>query len=176
MGQAKNRKAEIDALKATGPKTKITKFMIRGDINQDGTVSFNTDTLDQAQRDFVESCQRVINTEQVPEMAKKGTTATPADSLAYVMYNTSKDFAASLLVGVKTTPDQAWQQLYDAYLGKPQRPQVGDRFNRAQLVKMGTEQAGLMMDMLVVGGVWPWPNAGVVLERQGNQMVVVDLL
>jgi hypothetical protein len=173
VGQAKNRKADIDALKAKGPKTKITKFMIRGDILPDGTVAFNTAALDQAQRDFVESCEQVMNTQQVPEMAKNGTVATADDAIAYVMYNTKEDFSASLMIGLKTTPDEAWQQLYDTFLGKPSYPQIGDRYNREQLDKISSGN-GFMVDILTEGGIWPWPNAKCVLQRQGNEMVVIE--
>jgi hypothetical protein len=175
MGQAKNRKAEIDALKAKGPKTKMARFMIRGDILPDGTVAFNTADLDPAQRDFVESCEQVMNTQQVPEMAKNGTVATSDDALAYVMYNDKDDFAASLMVGLKTTPDLAWQQLYDTFLGKPSYPQVGDRYNREQLDKISSGN-GYTMDLLTEGGIWPWPNAKCVLQRQGNEMVVIKTM
>ena len=172
MGQARNRKSEIDALKSKGPKAKITPFMVRGAINSDGTVTFPTQDLNPAQRDFVESCERVINTEQVPEIAKQGTVATADTALAYVMYNTQKDFAAALMVGLTTTPDQGWQQLYDTFLGKPSYPKVGDRYNRAQLDEI-SQGNGYVMDLLTEGGQWPWPNAKCVMERQGDHMVVV---
>ena len=177
MGQARNRKAEIDTLKAQGPRAKIKRFMVRGEINPDGTVTFPTQDLDPAQRDFVESCERVINTQQVPEMVKQGRRATPDDALAYVMYNTNQDYASSLAIGLTTTPDQAWQLLYSEFAGKTQGfPKIGDTYSRDQLVKKGSEQAGIAMDLLVEGGIWPWPNAHAVFQRRGNQMVVIDTI
>jgi hypothetical protein len=175
MGQARNRKAEIDALKAKGPKTKMASFMIRGDVMPAGTVAFNTAELDPAQRDFVQSCEQVINTQQVPEMAKNGTVATPDDALAYVMYKNNKDFAASLMVGLKTTPDAAWQELLDCFVGEPSYPHVGDRYNREQLDELSAGN-GYTMDLLTEGGIWPWPNAKCVLQRQGNEMVVIKTM
>ena len=179
MGQARNRKAEIDQLKAQGPRQKITRFLVRGVINPDGTVTFPTQDLNTAQADFTQSCQRVINTEQVPELAKTGKKATPTDSVAFVMWNGPEDFCAQLILGVKTTADEAWQEIYDHWISLTRgsnHPKLGDRFTRAQLIKMGTEQAGMAFDMLKNGGVWPWPNAGCVLEKQGDRMVVIDLL
>ena len=177
MGQARNRKAEILTLKAQGPRAKIKRFMVRGEINPDGTVTFPTQDLDPAQRDFVESCERVINTQQVPEMAKQGTRATPDDALAYVMYNTKEDFQASLGIGLKTTPDQAWQLLYSEFAGVTQQgfPKIGDRYNRAQLDEI-SQGNGHMMDLLTEGGIWPWPNARCVMKRQGDYMVVIGTI
>ena len=177
MGQARNRKAEILTLKAQGPRAKIKRFMVRGEINPDGTVTFPTQDLDPAQRDFVEKCESLINTQQVPEMAKQGTRATPDDALVYVMYNTNQDFASSLAIGLKTTPDQAWQLLYSEFAGVTQQgfPKIGDRYNRAQLDKI-SQGNGHMMDLLTEGGIWPWPNARCVMKRQGDYMVVIDTI
>lgn len=179
MGQARQRKAEIDQLKARGPREKITRFLVRGEIQPDGTVVFPVEELNTAQADFVHSCERVINTEQVPEMLRQGHQPLPTDSVAMVMYNGPEDFCAQLIYGVKTTPDQAWQDIYDHWISLTRgsnHPKLGDKFTRAQMVKMGTEQAGWMFDLLKEGGRWPWPNAGAVFERQGDYLVVVDVL
>ena len=53
---------------------------------------------------------------------------------------------------------------------------VGQSFSRGELVSIGTEQAGFIFDVLKDNGIWPWPNAGVILQKQGNRAVVVQIL
>ena len=179
MGQAKQRKAEIAALKAAGSKHTIIKpFMVRGTINPDGTVSFPTDGLDEGQISFVQSCERSINDEQVPEMAKSGTIATEADSLAFVMYHSPDDFFAQVAVGLNCDPDDAWRDHYQRFWDlskrtKKQYPQIGDSFTREDIERVGTKAAGYAFDVLSEGGQWLWENAHAVLERRGDRLVVV---
>lgn len=180
MGQARQRKAEIAALKAAGSKKSMAPFMIRGTINPDGTVSFPTEGLDTRQQEFVVSCERQINIEQVPEMIKRGTLPTQADSLAYVMYHNPEDFIAALVAGINGDPDDAWQENYQHFLecfnSKPRYPQIGDCFSRTDIERMGTKDAGSAFDLLPEGGRWAWPNARAMFERRGDRLVVVESL
>jgi hypothetical protein len=113
MGQAKNRSAEIAALKAKGPKNNtIRPFLVRGTIVANTSVSFDTTGLDANQVAFVESCERTINTEQIPSIDSD---FSDQDSVAFVMYQDANDFSAALLVQVQGTPDSAYQQLEDLF-------------------------------------------------------------
>jgi hypothetical protein len=172
MGQAKNRKAEIDKLKASGAKH-IKPFIIRGDI-VDGKVMYDTTKLEANQARFVDGCVDVINKQQIPEMK---VVPTQENSLTLIMYLNPDDFAGMLAHDLKVTPDEAWTE----YLMKFNKhhskyPQLGFTYTRDEIVEMGTEMAGHMMDMLSEGGQWPWPNARAVFEKQGDKLVVVNTI
>lgn len=173
MGQAKNRKAAIAALKANGPRKNIGRFLIRGDIQVDGTVIFPTGSLDSAQADFAKSCEQTINQNLVPELATKGVKATPDRFLAYVMYHNKNDFASGLIGPLDGTPDEVWAEHTELFNPTPGLA-VGRKITRKELVAKGTEQAGMIFDMMSEGAIWPWPNANAVLQRQGDYMVVID--
>ena len=144
-------------------------FIIRGTI-QNGSVVFNVKSLNFKQRQFVQSCSVQLN--QQP----KSKTATDANSLAVVMYKDKNDFAG-MLVEVNTTPDLAWAEMQsDFQKATSKSPQVGMRYTRDEIVELGTEYAGLMMDRLQDGGHWPWINARAIFQRVGNELVVVETM
>jgi hypothetical protein len=173
MGQAKNRKAAIAALKSNGPRKVMGRFLVRGDIQTDGTVIFPTDTLDSAQAGFAKLVEQTINQETVPELAKQGVKATHTDYLAIVMYNRADDFTGGLMGPVEGGPDAAWAEYTELFNPEPGLA-LGSTLTRKELVSLGTEQAGMLFDMLNEGGIWRWPNANAVLQRKGNHMVVID--
>ena len=111
MGQAKNRGSREDRIRQAQAKV-IRPFIIRGSITANTSVSFDTSALDANQAAFVDSCARVINTEQIPQIK---CSFSDQDSLVYVMYQDSDDFNAALLVQVKGTPDSAYQQMEDLF-------------------------------------------------------------
>ena len=148
----------------------MKRFIIRGSI-QNNQVVFNVKELNFQQRKFVQAC--VVQLNNNPAIKK----ATDNDSLAFVMYNNSEDFAGGLLVGVKSTPDAAWQEQLDLFNKKTSKyPQVGFTYTRDEIVELGTEYAGRMYDMLNEGGQWPWPNARAVFQKTGDKLVVVETL
>jgi hypothetical protein len=150
---------------------KMKPFIVRGNI-QNGLVSFPLDGLNFRQKDFVRSCQTTINQSQIPKMTVK---PTEQDSLAYVMYQSDEDFCGMLAVSINTTPDEAWAQVEDLFNQGPQTGlKVGRSFTRKEIVEMGTSQAGMMMDMLNEGGIWPWANAGATFKKQGDRLVVIE--
>ena len=61
-------------------------------------------------------------------------------------------------------------------MGQTSYPKMGQSFSRDELVSMGTEMAGWMFDGLKDGGTWFWPDARVVLEKQGNRAVVIKTI
>jgi hypothetical protein len=111
MGQAKNRGSREDRVAQAQAKV-IRPFIIRGTITANTSVEFNTSVLDANQAAFVDSCARVINQEQIPQI-KSG--FSEQDSVAFVMYQDTDDFSAALLVQVKGTPDTAYQDLEDLF-------------------------------------------------------------
>ena len=74
MGQAKNRKAEILALKAAGNK-KMTPFILRGSIVA-GKVVYDTAGLESAPVAFVNGCVKTINEPMIPESKETPTQET----------------------------------------------------------------------------------------------------
>lgn len=142
-------------------------FIIRGDIQPNHTVVFNTKNLNFKQRAFVRSCEIQLNREPNPQ-------ATNANSIAYVMYHNPEDFAATVAVGIND-PDLAWQEHQDLFNKKTSKyPQVGFSYTRDEIVELGTNSAGFLMDNLSEGGLWPWPNARAVFQKQGDRLVVVQ--
>jgi hypothetical protein len=171
MGQAKNRKAEILALKAKGNKS-ITPFILRGSIVA-GQVVYDTTGLEPGQVSFVDGCVKQINQHMVPESAE---TPDQATHLTMVSWINSKDFIGSLMGPFKdgNTPDSVWADA-EMRFNKHQAPfpQVGFTYTRDEIVKLGTEMAGFTFDTLKEGGVWPWPNAHAVFQKQGDLLVVI---
>lgn len=152
-------------------KNTIEPFIIRGDI-VDNQVVYNTSTLTDGQTKFVEGCVKTIN----DGLIDKNKTLDPNDTLTCVMYNKKDDFAGHLSQGHKGSVDDAWAELkmvFDKHHTKGL--QVGFTYTREEMVEMGTEMAGVMMDMLDEDGVWPWPNAGATLQKKGDKMVVLSL-
>lgn len=145
----------------------MKSFIIRGTI-QNGNVVFNVKALNFKQRQFVQACAVEMNRDA------RLKTATQADSLAVVMYKDKNDFGGMLMVGLNTTPDQAWQKFESDFRKATSKyPQIGMRYTRDEIVELGTEYAGRMMDMLADGAQWPWANAHAVFERDGDELVVV---
>jgi hypothetical protein len=174
MGQAKNRKAEILALKAAGSK-KITPFILRGSIVA-GKVVYDTTGLESAQVAFVNGCVKTINEQMIPESAEP---TTQDSHLTMVSWLNEDDFIGTLMGPFKdgNTPDSVWA---DAEMGfnkhQSKFPQVGFTYTRDEIVKLGTSAAGITYDSLNEGGVWPWPNARAVFQKQGDLLVVIKTL
>ena len=172
MGQAKQRKSEIAKLKANG---KITPFIIRGSI-VDGKVVYDTSSLEPAQTAFVNGCVKTINEHMVPESAE-----TPAQDthLTVVSWINSEDFIGSLM-GPFTegnTPDSVWDDMEMRFNKHPFKyPQVGFTYTRDEIVELGTEVAGFMMDHLNEDGIFPWPNARAVFKKRGDKLVVIETI
>jgi hypothetical protein len=171
MGQAKNRKAEIQALKANGPK-KIKPFIIRGKI-VDGLVEYDTSELDEGQRAFVDGCVKTINLEIIPESAD---TPTEETHLTLVSWNHKDDFIGTIMGPFHNgaTPDTVYADAEMRFnKHHASYPQVGFTYTRDEIVELGTDMAGKMMDMLNEDAVWPWPNARAVFQKQGDKLVVI---
>jgi hypothetical protein len=142
-------------------------FIIRGSI-QNAKVVFDTSGLNFKQRQFVQGCSAQLNSKPQPQ------TATDQNSLAVVMYKDKNNFAGMLLADLQITPDQAWAEMQSDFQKATSKfPQVGMRYSRDEIVALGTEYAGRMMDQLRDGRQWPWPNARAVFQRDGNELVVV---
>lgn len=173
MGQAKNRKAEIEALKANGRKS-ITPFIIRGSI-VDGTVVYNTAGLEPAQVAFVDGCVKTINEDMIPGMDD---TITQETHLTFVSWINKDDFIGGLMGPFDgETPDSVYANAEMTFnKNQSQFPQVGFAYTRDEIVALGTEMAGFTMDMLNEGGVWPWPNARATFQKQGDKLVVIKTI
>jgi hypothetical protein len=111
MGQAKNRGSREDRIRQA-QANEIRPFILRGMILDNTAVVFNTLDLDANQAAFVKSCEKTINTEQIPALK---TGFSEQDSVAFVMYQDRDDFTAALLVQVQGTPDSAYQELEDLF-------------------------------------------------------------
>jgi hypothetical protein len=173
MGQAKNRKSEIAALKANGA-AKINPFIVRGKII-DGQVVYDTTGLETAQVAFVEGCVKSINS---GTMLSSGQ-ATPSQEthLTFVGYFGPQDFIGNLMGPFEGgyTPDEVYADAkMTFYKNQASYPQLGFTYTREEIVELGTEMAGFMMDRLAEGGQWPWPNAKCVFEKHGDILVVVE--
>ena len=171
MGQARQRKDEIAALKANG-SNKITPFILRGEI-VNGQVVYDTAGLESGQAAFVDGCVKTINEAIIPESKDSPTQET---HLTLVSWNHKDDFIGTIM-GPFTdgnTPDTVYA---DAEMGfnkhHARYPQVGFTYTRDEIVKLGTDLAGFMMDNLNEGGVWPWPNAHAVFQKRGDLLVVI---
>ena len=111
MGQAKNRGSREDRIRQA-QANEIRPFIIRGMILDNTSVVFNTLNLDANQAAFVSSCEKTINTEQIPNIDSD---FSEQDSVAFVMYQDRDDFTAALLVQVQGTPDSAYQEIEDLF-------------------------------------------------------------
>ena len=172
MGQAKNRKAEIEALKANG---RITPFIIRGSI-AGGKVVYNTAGLEPAQVAFVDGCVKTINEDMIPEMDD---TITQETHLTFVSWINKDDFVGTLMGPFSNgqTPDSVYADAEMRFKKHQSKfPQVGFTYTRDEIVALGTEMAGLTMDMLNEGGHWPWPNAHAIFQKQGDKLVVTKTI
>jgi hypothetical protein len=152
-------------------KNTIQPFIIRGDI-VDNKVVYDTSTLDNNQTDFVNGCVETLNI----DILEQNLTVDAKDAMTCVMYNNKQDFAGGLMNGLKVTPDEAWAEqkmVFDK--GQTKGLQVGFTYTREEMVEMGTEMAGQMMDMLNEDGVWPWPNANATFQKKGDKMIVTEV-
>ena len=150
----------------------INPFIIRGDI-VDNRVVYDTSELEDNQSKFVEGCVNSIN----DRIIDQDTTLDPNDTMTCVMYNNKDDFSGHLGSGLKCTPDEAWESykmIYDKHHATG--PQVGFVYTREEMVELGTEMAGNIMDMLEEDGFWPWPNAGAIFQKKGDTMVVTEVM
>ena len=148
----------------------IKPFMIRGDF-VDNQVVYDTSVLEHNQAKFVNGCVNSIN----DGIVERNETIDPADALTFVMYMGSEDFAGSFVNGLNCTPDDAWAEhkmMFDKEIASS--PQVGFTYTRDEMVDMGTEMAGVIMDKLAEDGVWPWINANATFQKKGDTMVVID--
>ena len=97
MGQAKNRKAEINALKE---KSVIKPFIRRASL-VDGVAKFDTTGLDEAQVKWCESVEKTL-ADSMPDKVSD------ADSMAFTFYLNKRDFIGTLMSGLKCSPDTLW--------------------------------------------------------------------
>jgi len=103
MGQAKNRKAEINELKA---KSVIKPFIRRG-MFVDGVVKFDTAGLDEAQIAWCNSAeQALVNSISSLE----DTVLNDSDCLAFTFYHNKRDFLSTIMSGLKCEADTAWAE------------------------------------------------------------------
>jgi hypothetical protein len=92
-------------------------------------------------------------------------------NFASFYYRGPEDFGGVMIES--RDPAEA-QREFQKFWDEVRYPQVGDTFNRDQLVDKGGEEAGMMFDLLNDGGLWPWPNAHAVLKKQGDLMLVTQ--
>ena len=104
MGQAKNRKAEIQNLKAQS----VIKPFIRRASLVDGVAKFDTTGLDEAQVNWCLGVEKSL-AESVKHMGKD-TVVNDSNCLAFTFYHNKRDFLGSLLVDLKCSPDTAWAE------------------------------------------------------------------
>ena len=171
MGQARQRKDEIAALKANG-SNKITPFILRGEI-VDGLVVYDTAGLEPGQAAFVDGCVKTINESMIPESKE---TPTQETHLTFVSWNHKDDFLGTIMGPFHNgnTPDTVYAGAeMDFNKHHASYPQVGFTYTRDEIVELGTEMAGFTYDTLTEGGVWPWPNARAVFQKQGDKLVVI---
>ena len=149
----------------------IKPFIIRGAIVNNQVV-YDTSTLDDNQTDFVNGCVETLNN----DILEQNLTVDAKDAMTCVMYNNKEDFAGGLMNGLKVTPDEAWAEqkmVFDK--GQTKGLQVGFTYTRDEMVDIGTEMAGAIMDNLAEDGVWPWPNAGATFQKKGDKMIVTEV-
>jgi hypothetical protein len=120
---------------------------------------FNTSKLALSQKRFVE--------QNVKQLTKKSSNS--VNNFALVMWKNKEDFAAIMT----EVPDP--QDAVNEYntLWADSVMAVGNRYDRQWCEDKSVET---MFDMLAEGGTWPWPNAGAVFTKQGDYLVVTDLL
>jgi len=169
-GYAKQHNISIAEAKEHFINDNIKPFIIRGDIVNNQVV-YDTSTLDDNQAGFVNGCVKYIN-DGIIDVDK---TLDPADSLTCVMYSNKEDFAGHLGTGYKVTLDEAWAELKMVFdKSNSSGPQVGFTYTRDEMVDIGTEMAGAIMDSLNEDGIWPWSNAGATFQKKGDTMVVIS--
>ena len=120
---------------------------------------FNTSKLALSQKRFVE--------QNVKVMTKNPSSVT--NNFAVVMWRNAEDFAA-IMTQVPDT--QLAVNEYDT-LWANSIMAVGNRYDRQWCEDKSIE---FYFDVLAEGGTWPWPNAGAVFTKQGDYLVVTDLL
>ena len=92
-------------------------------------------------------------------------------NFASFYYRNAEDFGGVMLESRDVAEAQReFQKFWDG----SRYPQVGDRFDRDQLIDKGGAEAGMMFDLLNDGGLWPWANAHAMLQKQGDHMVVTQ--
>ena len=92
-------------------------------------------------------------------------------NFASFYYRGPEDFAGVML---ESRDAAEAQREFQKFWDEVRYPQVGDRFNRDQLIDKGGAEAGMMFDLLNDGGLWPWANAHAMLQKQGDHMVVTQ--
>lgn len=104
MGQAKNRKAEIKALKEQA----VIKPFIRRASLAGGVAKFDTTGLDEAQVKWCEGVEKSL----ADSIAHMGDTViSDNDCLAFTFYHNKRDFIGTLLSGLKCQPDTEWREV-----------------------------------------------------------------
>ena len=171
MGQAKNRQAEIAALKANGSK-KITPFILRGSIIN-GQVVYDTAGLEPAQASFVNGSVISLNqaASDIPNLNHQ-------DHLTFVSWHTPQDFIGFLSGPFDgTTPDAFWEEALMTFKkGTSKYPQKGCSYTLDEINALSGSDVSDMFDVLKEGGVWPWPNAHAVFKKRGDKLVVIDTI
>ena len=120
---------------------------------------FNTSKLALSQKRFVE--------QNVKQLVKNPSSAN--NNFAVVMWRNAEDFAAIMtqVPDTQLAVDEYETMWADSIFA------VGNRYDRQWCKDKSVEH---MFDMLAEGGTWPWPNAGAVFTKQGDYLVVTDLL
>ena len=104
MGQAKNRKAEILALKAQS----VIKPFIRRASLVDGVAKFDTTGLDDAQVKWCEGAELAL-ADTVTHM--ENVVISDADCLAFTFYHNKSDFLTTVMAELKCQPDTEWAEI-----------------------------------------------------------------
>jgi hypothetical protein len=120
---------------------------------------FNTNKLSFSQKRFVQK--------NVKQLTKNP--SSQSNNFAVVMWRNVEDFAA-IMTEVPDPQDAVneYNKLWtDSVIA------VGNRYDRQWCEDKSVEH---MYDMLKEGGTWPWPNAGAVFTKQGDYLVVTELL
>ncbi len=140
-------------------ETQMKPFMITTTKFNGATPIFNKKDLNFTQKRFVEK--------NVKTLVKNPSSTTP--NFALVMWRNNQDFAA-IMTEVDNPQDAVneYNKLWaDSVIA------IGNRYDRQWCENKSVEH---IFDMLAEGGVWPWPNAGAVFTKQGDYLVVKELI
>jgi hypothetical protein len=169
MGQARQRKDEIMALKANGRKV-IRPFILRGKF-VDGQAVYDTTGLEPEQVSFVEGNVKALNSDMITALDNA---PNDVEHLTFVSYLNDADFIGFLSGPFEdSTPDEVYadaKMTFDKSQSK--FPQVGFTYTRDEIVVLGTEAAGQTFDYMAEGSQWAWPNAHAVFEKRGDYLIV----
>lgn len=132
------------------------------------TPVFNKVGLDFSQKRWVDKMAKLL-AKSARQKQEQG------NNIAWAYWQNSEDFGAFALNS--KDPISAVKEIKETYAKHTgaKYPQVGDTYDRDWFVNMGGEQAGKCFDLLAEGGIWPWPNARAIFEKQGDHCVVTSV-